>query len=247
MLTHIGYDWGYRLIEQVIGQTSGVSQGVTAAYSLVYMIMPASFALYFGYLKAYCAGGRLWNFTLHGLLISFAVFVLCSGDIRGLALHPTEGIWALSGILVSSLLFHFGQKVFHTLENRLLKPAVALFAPVFAFLPTALAATAGLDYRIELVFFVCSLATGAFASAYLARARRLSSALSMGLVATLPVTLSNFFNVGGNLLSIVLDGLSAGAGLGFRAFLSASLIITAAFAAIISGASLACYLRQKQV
>jgi hypothetical protein len=234
---HVGYDWGYHLIASLYGQAAEANQGVMAFTSLLCSIIPMLFGLFLGYFKAAAGAKRGWILAGAAVVLLFLTLVVFSGSPPDFLIHPLRtagqtvcGLGAYLGGLIG------GQSVYRSLSERMRRPIVALLPAMAAFLPMAVACSlVAVDFRLELAAYSFLSLAAAAVSVRLSGAKRWSSVLSIALISILPLVLANMLNLFGNLLSLALDTVAMGAGLGWRALLSAVLISTVALGSALLG------------
>ncbi len=237
MAVHVGYDWGYQLIAKLIGQAAEASQGVMAFTSLICSIIPMLFGLFLGYFKAASSAKKSWTIAGTSVVLLFLALLVYSGNPPDFLIHPIRTVIQTVlglGAFFAGLLG--GQNVYRSLRERMSRPIRALLPAMVVYLPLAVASLLlNLDFRLELALYCLLTMLGALLSVRLSGAKRWGSTLSIALVSILPIALANLLNICGNLLSLSLDAVGIGAGLGWRALLSAVLISAVALSSALAG------------
>ena len=247
-IVQMGYDLGYRLIELIFGQTSGSQQGMMALQTLIYAVAPVTFGLSFGAFKSRLQGSRkAWSFLGFLAPCLFAVVMSCLSHDQG----NSDDIWIQClwiGVATSLdvLSISFAEKFVNYLGSRmritslLLTGTVALAPLVLMshFIQLAPFRSQELILAAEIALYLACLFIPAFYGAACTKVNDKIGALFAGSLVVLPLILCNFLNVGGNLLSLALDTVGAGAHLSWHALASALALSTLSFVALI-GASLA--------
>lgn len=237
MAVHVGYDWGYQLIAKLVGQAAEASQGVMAFTSLICSIIPMLFGLFLGYFKAAAGARKFWTVAGTSVVVLFLALIVYSGNPPDFLIHPVRtSVQTVLGLGAFFAGLLGGQNVYGSLRERMNRPIRVLLPAMVVYLPLAVASLLlNLDFRLELALYSILTMLGAFLSVRLSGAKRWGSTLSIALVSTLPIVLANLLNLFGNLLSLSLDTVGIGAGLGWRALLSAVFISTVALSSALAG------------
>lgn len=233
---NLGYDWGYKLVEQFFGQPAS-NQGIGALLALPFIIAPLFFGLTLGCLKQLCSGSQSW--TVAGIVAVFCF--LLRGELSASSLSTVN-----LQIICFSLLFYLAgfalsgavSKRMHT-RLRLDRVVVtSLCSLVLTSVAPYLIQTTqtNLNWLTELAIYFCLLAMGAAQAARSARARSRTGAVLIAMLASSPFMLANLLNMFATSISFVMDHFGMGLNLGWRAILSASLIsVASAFASTAGG------------
>lgn len=234
---HMGYDWGYRLVEQFFGQPTGANQGIWASQSLTFFIMPLFFGIAFSCQYAW-SGARKWTRT--SLICAF-------GGVLGLAylagslnfdIGPVEAIvWSLAAVLFGFAGLITGYKTCVALRTRVRMRAL-LSCGTAAITLLALGHLLGsteIPFGIEMLLYALIIGASGAWSARFAHARTREAAVLLALVGTMPIMLANLLNLCGNLLCLTLDAVHMGPHLGWQALLSAVAINVLAVSAAAFG------------
>lgn len=234
-LTSIGFDWGYELVGKVAGQPDS-PQGVVAAMALWFVVMPTAFSLAFACLKTAWRGSWLWNLIPALMITSFSIYDMVTLEATAedlLSFTP----WAGSALVVSTASLLLGSKIYQWLSAR--TNAAPVILPGFLVcLPAGVLLWAhdnNFAWTLELVCYATALLLAGFAAAFAGKTTRFSYGAAFALISTLPLILPCLLNVGGNVISLALDSLGAGAQLGWRALFSAAIIAIVSIASAISG------------
>jgi len=251
---HLGYDLGYRLVELSAGQPSpqAANQGWVAIMSMPALIFPSFLGLFLGLQKRRLGGSRRWYAAL--ALLVLATFALAFADQRSSDLKEAGGhlLCLLSAVCSAFACFAAGDKLYGEIARRLnpariLLPALLYLIPstIYALLSAAEILALPFSCAQEIALYILLLAVPTALASRLTRARTVGSALAVAAIGSLPIQLANLFNVAGNLVSLSLDTVNLGANLGWRALLSAVIIILLSASATAAGAILGrCLVRQ---
>src|SRR5271165_3654409 len=74
LAAHLGFDWGYKLVDSLFGQTAKADQAITASLALAFIVMPIGFGLLLGFFKSAWSGKRLWYATNIVFTLGYSVF-----------------------------------------------------------------------------------------------------------------------------------------------------------------------------
>lgn len=229
------YDWGYELLKAVCGQPES-GQGVFAGMSLWFGVMPFAFAFIFGYLKRTLHGENYWRVVpAIAVLGTITAEVLVDSDASAIVeMAP----WAVLSCLLAYLGYWLSAKLMDSIHDPLSKRLIP--AGAIACVPAGVitAFSGELNYHLEIA--ICSaaiLSTAAFIAkrcpSHFSLSRRLQVVGTTMLPIVIPLTLTLVAVV----VSVFLDQFEIGADLGWRAPLSAAvlLIFTGLNAAIGTG------------
>ncbi len=218
----MSFDWGYELVKAGFGQPPS-SQGVVAGMSLWFVIMPFSCALIFGALKHYFKAPWFWNLVPVALASSVVTFdLVADGDFQAIAeMAP----WGFLACLVAYGGYFAGQKILSGFpkadSQRLLVAGIASCAPA----GILCALSINLNFRLELVLCIATV----FSAAMFISQRTVQSSLSYRVkliaVSMTPILLPLLLNAAGATALLVLGQFGVSNDLGWRASLSAIILL----------------------
>ncbi len=239
---HLGFDWGYYLVERCFGQTHGSSQGIMANIILFDIIAPLFFGLTFASFEAVRKKSWLVSIpVLVGLL--FAENLIVNGTFHLLELMIYVG---------TASAFYFGGFFFSSTVLKCLKKRMRT-APILLTCASCLSImgiishfTAGSIgwFREMLLYSAVLFATGIF-SVSIAKVKNKTAALLIPSITIAPLALANIINVIGTATSLFLDQFKMGFTLGWESLLSACIISTVTFASTSAGGLIALNMREK--
>jgi len=232
MAVHLGYDWGYKLVDSLFGQPDGANQGICADFSLMFLIMPLFFGLAFGWTKKAWGGTQRWlsvgSFVMLGTLIGLDIW----GNMFEDSLFAAT-LWIGAGLLFNAFGIWFGERTYSALRLRIrILPLVA--CAVFASVSMAAAVFVLADsanFLLELALYAGLIALAGGWAARFGKAHTRSAAVLIAATATLPIAIANLLNISANIICLILDSLGIGPSLGWHALLSAAFITLAAVGA----------------
>ncbi len=239
---HMGYDWGYYLVEKWLGQPSpgAVNQGVMALHSLTHIIFPMFAGMYCGIATAISRRQRLGEVGA----LALGCVPLFVDSLGGGSRDPLAMLSALIPIGTAYLFFRFGFSTFRFLQQRL-KPLQLYIPGLLVVVPSAVYGLiasngmgSGLAYWQEALLYSTAIAASSAIAARLTRAADAEVGVLAGAIANSPILLANLINLVGNLGSLLLDRFHVGADLGWSALASAIAISTLCLASLLVGGAL---------
>ncbi len=237
----IGYDWGYHAIDKIVGQTHQDNQGIIANVSLAFAVLPLIFGIFFG---GTIARKKTWRFWLPlGVALAFGTSAIaCIGveawDFFVRTLVDREfWFYEASMLVFGSIGLVIGKNLYAAVDKRIrVRPIVAAMCLQVAVFGTLLIFREhGLKPLIELGVYSSTLFSSAVLCSYLSKPRDKFNAIALPTLASFPIVASNFLNVAMNVISLSLDQVNFGLGLGVQALLSSILISLLAGASITTG------------
>lgn len=237
----IGYDWGYHLVDKVIGQTHRDNQGIIANVSLAFGILPLSFGMFFG---STIAKNRSWRFWMPlGIFLSFASSALACIAVDSwsffLQTITNREFWFYDASIFTMGIvgLSIGKQVALAIDKKFhIKPvlaAMSLQAAIFGSLLCFHGHT--IKPIVEVLVYAAALFWSSLLCSYLSKPRDKFNAIAFPALAAIPIIVANFFNVLMNVVSLSLDQISFGLELGVQALLSSILISTLAAISIAAG------------
>jgi hypothetical protein len=224
MAVQLGFDWGYKLVERMFGQTAQADQAVTASYALVIAVIPCVFGLVFSFFKSALSGTRRWHAAYIIATLSYSTVVCLPNNVHHLFSSLEELLPVIFGLMAGLIGSSTGAWIYGALRKRMRLVPVVL-SGLAALLPMVLyVLLSPMTLVVGLAIYSISIIMGSACAAYFASPRDRVGAILMAMVALLPIILVNFGNVTCNLISLGLDNLHVGFELGWRALLSACLI-----------------------
>ena len=241
LAVNLGFDWGYKLVEQIFGQPDASNQGIGALLALPIVITPILCGLTFGCVKQLCFGSRSWSVAGSAAALCFLLFGVAGPSFGVLdLLGPQRNIVLTVNCFI--LLFYYvgyvlSREVSKQLQLRLRLDKIAVISLCSLALISGAAhlTQTNLNWMTELTIYICLLATGAAQAARYTDARNRVGAVMIAILASSPLMLANLFNVLGTCISFFMDHYEMGLHLGWRAILSACLISIATIIASVVG------------
>lgn len=237
----IGYDWGYHVIDKIVGQTHQDNQGIIANVSLAFAVLPLIFGIFFG---GTLAREKTWRSWLPlGVALAFgSSAIACIGveawDFFVRTLVDKEfWFYEASMLVFGSVGLLIGKNLFAAVDKRIRgKPIVAAVCLQIAIFGSLLVFREhGIKPLLELGIYATSLFSSAVLCSLLSKPRDKFNAIALPTLASFPIVAANILNVAMNVISLSLDQINCGLGLGVQALLSSILISILAGASIAAG------------
>lgn len=237
------FDWGYETVKQLCGQPESL-QGVIAAMSLWFLVLPFSFSLTFGYLKQAFNGARYWS-LLPGIAVAGCAVVDFLIDADWSAVIEMTP-WVAVAIAFAYAGYFTGQRVMKSLktqsDRRLIAAGLAACAPAGLLMLLSV----NLNYKLEIALTIATLLSATTFVAARTREDKLSERLHMVVLAMLPIIFPLTINLFGTNISAFLDTFSCGADIGWRAVVSALTLFNVVTANCLAGAILGHVFKNRQ-
>lgn len=240
---YYGLDAGYRVVQLLVGQPDS-PQAVIAGQGLIYLALPIAFSAVLGFLKEHCRGGDCW------LAMVLALIGTIAGLEFSLDMHPanvcTLAPWTAASIIMALAAWRIGKVAYRYFSEDtdapfVVGPALAIFVPAGIFFWTG-ETHPGL--ALEMAFYFVLASAAATITGFISRGKRFSQCLTVATVALSPVLISIVVNFWACLTSLYLDVFEHGLDIGWRALLSAGLIVLYTGTAIALGALKAAWLNR---
>lgn len=245
----LGFDWGYYLTELLVKQPPS-DQGFIAAIATAVLVPPMVFGAFAGQLSSIFSD-RKWLRLLPflGTLSFFAVMLLNSTRDSSVEFENLVEMGCLCAIclLLSQLAFSITRRL--TCWLKKMSPGKAVFfAPMVMFsllAPLADSTSVFSGHPLKTLAIYCAIiAAITFTGAFFSRARKAATSIGFAMGVSAPITIVMGLNVLCTVVSLFLDSVGAGAAIGWRACMSAVLILVATMLSTFTGGWIAAIVRR---
>lgn len=241
-----GFDWGYFFVKRLVGQPSS-PQGMVAAVVSAFLMPPLIYGLFAGQIRAFFAKQKWIAYAPLAATLAYYGWIISHGDewYRDVPFCIVSLVLTYAAYFVGCKLWRWARSI--TKAKSLLWVPMLSFGIVgiLEFLPSQYGLNALKEsVGIQLSIYAAAIWANSFIGGYLSRSRRTATTILFGLAVTLPVVSLMVLNVIGTLVSLTLDPLGLGANIGWRACMSAAVILLVTMCSVITGGFCAGKLRQ---
>jgi hypothetical protein len=226
----LGYDWGYTLVKNVVGQISD-GQGEGAMFLYLAVIPTVTAGLLAGYMQGLFGGNKRWRVAALTALAGIGIFLMDSTPSLNEIAEASTYLACMAS--VSFLLSIPVARLAH--EIKLRTRAVRLQSVLLlAVLPWWLLVGSAETMWEQGALYTALVFAASLLAPLASRSRTREAVFSSVFFATMPVTLFNLTNIGFTLFSMVASQFGF-FDIGWRATLSACLITLVTIAASAAG------------
>lgn len=241
-----GFDWGYFFVKRFVGQPSS-PQGMVAAIVSAFYMPPLIYGVFAGQIRSFFEKQKWIAFAPLVATVAYYGWIATRGEewFRTVPFCAVSLVLAYSAYFVARKLWRWARSI--------AKPKSLLWVPMLSFGIVGILEFLPHEYGlnslkesvgIQLSVYAAAIFANSFLGGFLSRSRRTATATLFGLAVTLPVVSLMLLNVVGTLVSLSLDPLGLGANIGWRACMSAAVILLVTLSSVLSGGFAAAKLRQ---
>lgn len=242
----LGYDWGYKLVEQFLGQENEIDQGIAAITSNCFINGPLFFGLSFACFREAVQSWKYWSVVgISGVFAGFCAYsLLMKSDLSWMTRLEFLPLF-LVGLFVYFAAFWLGRLLSKNLRYRVRLTMLLAVSFLGALgLSSACSFLADRFWGFETLVNAAVLSIISLTSVFAGRARDKTTAVLFSISVALPFLLASTINVASSTLSLAFNWFSWGQELGWRAPLSAWIILAISVFSVVSGGLLGLKLRK---